>query len=216
MCTRRRGADIGPDPQFVQPRENPPERTGGLCPRATSSSSYIFFAFFFFLPFVVAFAIAALGPVAAIGAVASDPDFATAPPLVPLAPPVCAIAPAADNANAMAATGMISTRIIILPFKCVPVPKTVCSNRSDASKFRGEGQLVSQGSVEPKAQDDVVSGRTILKCAAEGYPPRLLTGCTEPEVGGNHCPAACGRTSRAFGAVDTWEKWHICHADESP
>src|SRR5436190_11137864 len=127
-----RGADIGPDPQFVQPTENPPERTGGLCPRATSSSSYIFFAFFFFLPFVVAFAIAALGPVAAIGAVASDPDFATAPPLVPLAPPVCAMAPAADNASAMAATGMISTRIIILPFKCVPVPKTVCSNRSDA------------------------------------------------------------------------------------
>jgi len=117
MCTRRRGADIGPDPQFVQPRENPPERTGGLCPRATFSSSYIFFAFFFFLPFVVAFAIAALGPVAAIGAVASDPDFATAPPLVPLAPPVCAMAPAADNASAMAATGMISTRIIILPFK---------------------------------------------------------------------------------------------------
>ena len=75
---------------------------------------------------------------------------------------------------------------------------------------------MSEGSVEPKAQDDVVSGRTILKCAAEGYPPRLLTGCTEPEVGGNHCPAACGRTSRAFGAVDTWEKWHICHADESP
>jgi hypothetical protein len=114
---RRRGADIRLDPKFVQPRENPPERTGGLCLRATSSSSYIFFAFFFFLPFVVAFAIAALGPVAAIGAVASDPDFATAPPLVPLAPPVCAMAPAADNASAMAATGMISTRIIILPFK---------------------------------------------------------------------------------------------------
>src|SRR2546429_7376360 len=104
MCPRRRGADIRPDPQFVQPRENPPERTGGLCPRATSSSSYIFFAFFFFLPFVVAFAIAALGPVAAIRAGASDPDFSTAPPLVPLAPPVFAIAPAARHSNAIAGT----------------------------------------------------------------------------------------------------------------
>ena len=53
---------------------------------------------------------AALGPVMAIGAVASDPDFAAAPPLVPLAP-VCAKAPAADNASTMAATGMISARI---------------------------------------------------------------------------------------------------------
>jgi hypothetical protein len=55
--------------------------------------------------------------VVAIGAVASDPDFAAAPPLVPLAPPVCAIAPAADNASAIAATGMISAGIMKLPFK---------------------------------------------------------------------------------------------------
>src|SRR5664279_4166301 len=73
----------------------------------------IFFVFFFFLYFVD-FAIAALAPVVAIGAVASDPDFAAAPPLVPLAPPVCAKPPAADNASAMAATGMISARIMEL------------------------------------------------------------------------------------------------------
>jgi hypothetical protein len=71
---------------------------------------YIVFVFFFFLPFALDFDIAALGSVVAVGAVASDPDFAAAPPLVPLAPPVCAKAPAADKASAMAATGMISAR----------------------------------------------------------------------------------------------------------
>jgi hypothetical protein len=80
---------------------------------------YIVFVFFFFLPFALDFAIAALGSVVAVGAVASDPDFAAAPPLVPLAPPVCAKAPAADKASAMAATGMISARIInSLFYKC--------------------------------------------------------------------------------------------------
>jgi hypothetical protein len=73
---------------------------------------YIVFVFFFFLPFALDFVIAALGSVVAVGAVASDPDFAAAPPLVPLAPPVCAKAPAADKASATAATGMISARII--------------------------------------------------------------------------------------------------------
>ena len=53
----------------------------------------------------------------AAGAVASDPDFAAAPPLVPLAPPVCAGAPTAENARAMAATGMMSARMINSPFK---------------------------------------------------------------------------------------------------
>jgi hypothetical protein len=53
----------------------------------------------------------------AIGAVASEPDFATVPPPVPLAPPVCAKPPAADNASAMAAAGMISKRIMELLFK---------------------------------------------------------------------------------------------------
>ena len=42
--------------------------------------------FFFFLV-VIDFDIPPAAPVAA-GAVASDPDFAAAPPLVPLAPPV--------------------------------------------------------------------------------------------------------------------------------
>lgn len=80
---------------------------------------YIVFVFFFFLPFALDFDIAALGSVVAVGAVASDPDFAAAPPLVPLAPPVCAKAPAADKASAMAATGMISARIInSLFYKC--------------------------------------------------------------------------------------------------
>jgi hypothetical protein len=69
-----------------------------------------YIVFVFFLPFALDFAIAALGSVVAVGAVASDPDFAAAPPLVPLAPPVCAKAPAADKASAMAATGMISAR----------------------------------------------------------------------------------------------------------
>jgi len=91
-------------------------------------SYYIFFVFFFFLPFVVAFAVAALAPVVAIGAVASDPDFAAAPPLVPLAPPVCANVPAVDNASAMAATGMIRARILNSFSNEYPVPKTVCSN----------------------------------------------------------------------------------------
>jgi hypothetical protein len=82
---------------------------------------YIVFVFFFFLPFALDFDIAALGSVVAVGAVASDPDFAAAPPLVPLAPPVCAKAPAADKASAMAATGMISARIIISLFnECRP------------------------------------------------------------------------------------------------
>jgi hypothetical protein len=81
-----------------------------------------FFAAFFFLPFFIDFDAWAFAFMAA-GAVASDPDFAAAPPLVPLAPPVCAKPPAADNASAMAATGMISARIMELLFKWVPGPE---------------------------------------------------------------------------------------------
>jgi hypothetical protein len=104
-ASRSRGIVIGYEP---------------VCPATRPGSNQLpvshpcFLCFFFLV--VIDFDIPPVAPVAA-GAVASDPDFAAAPPLVPLAPPVCAGAPTAENARAMAATGMMSARMITSPFK---------------------------------------------------------------------------------------------------
>jgi hypothetical protein len=68
-----------------------------------------YFFFFFFFVFFSACAMLSLA-VSPIGAVASEPDLAAVPPLVPLAPPVWAIA-AVEKAKAAAATGIKIFRI---------------------------------------------------------------------------------------------------------
>jgi hypothetical protein len=74
---------------------------------APQSRRYIFFFFFF-----IFFSVGAMPSLAesAAGAVASEPDLAAAPPLVPLAPPVWAKA-AGEKAKAAATTGIKILRI---------------------------------------------------------------------------------------------------------
>src|SRR5438132_11486863 len=82
--TDRTTRSAGDNPRFKDAhRKTRRARTGGFCVLEGVSADYISFVFFFFLAFVVDFAIAALGSAVAIGVVASDPDFAAAPPLVP-------------------------------------------------------------------------------------------------------------------------------------
>jgi len=67
------------------------------------------YSFFFFVIFLSLFAMPSLAVMLA-GTVASEPDLAAAPPLVPLAPPVWANA-ALEKATAAAATGIKIFRI---------------------------------------------------------------------------------------------------------
>jgi hypothetical protein len=82
---------------------------GGLPPVEWSARNLADHFFFFFFIFFSVGAMPSLA-VSAAGAVASVPDLAAAPPLVPLAPPVWAKA-APEKAKAVATTGIKIFRI---------------------------------------------------------------------------------------------------------
>ena len=88
-----------------------------LLPAHGRRCNHIDYSFFFFVIFLSLFAIPSLAVMLA-GAVASEPDLAAAPPLVPLAPPVWANA-ALEKATAAAA---------ILK----PSPERRCANNKSA------------------------------------------------------------------------------------
>jgi hypothetical protein len=87
---------------------------GGLLPVRWSARNLGDYFFFFFFVFFSVGAMPSLA-VSAAGAVASVPDLAAAPPLVPLAPPVWAKA-ALEKAKAAATTGIKIFRIYVSIF----------------------------------------------------------------------------------------------------
>jgi hypothetical protein len=92
-----------------KPRLAPGLVGGGLLPPSGLARNLADYFFFFFFVFFSVGAIPSLA-VSAAGAVASVPDLAAAPLLVPLAPPVWAKA-APEKAKAAATTGIKIFRI---------------------------------------------------------------------------------------------------------